>query len=81
MHACARYEQTAKLMTKQIAVHKRADQKPAMYKLMLSQIVVLLANDDAVGANVRYQDFLQYEHAPMRTHTHARGLGNEAPPH
>jgi hypothetical protein len=47
-------------MPKQMAVHKRADQKAAMYRLMLSLIVVLLANDDAVGAGVRYQDYLQY---------------------
>ena len=58
--ARARFEQTAKLMTKQIAVYKRADQKAAMFRLMLSQIVVQLANDDGVGANIRYQDYLQY---------------------
>ena len=48
-----------KLMTKQIAHYKRADQRSQLFRLLLSYLVVQLANDDAVGANQRYQEFLQ----------------------
>jgi len=64
-------------MTKQIAVYKRAEQRSAMFRLMLSLIVVQLANDDAVGASVRYQDFLQCGPGAGRA---ARPAGALTPP-
>jgi len=67
VHACGaampplgRYDQVLPVMTSHINSLRRLEQRSAMQRLMLSMIVVMLANDDAVGASQRYQEFLQY---------------------
>jgi len=60
MPPLGRYDQVLPVMTSHINSLRRLEQRSAMQRLMLSMIVVMLANDDAVGASQRYQEFLQY---------------------